>query len=217
MSQTKVSPMLKENQDVSIFTHDISDSYAAAIKKATFVAWDIETSGLDWNTCEIATCQLFTSNEMPAIIRIDHRKPKRLASILEDQRIKKIFHHAMFDLRFMAHYWKVAPKNIACTKIASKLMEKDPKKKQTLQLLLSSYLNLEIDKKESLSDWFSKHLTNEQIQYAVTDVFYLPLLLERIEESLKDKALIELEQHCFDHIPTQVQLDISGYKDIYAY
>ena len=123
---------------------------------------------------------------------------------------------AMFDLRFMCFQWNVMPNNIACTKIASKLLS--PKiSDHSLKTLTSKYLDIVIDKSQRLSNWFSDDLTANQIDYAASDVIYLPELLNILEEKLKSQNLLELTHRCFAHIPTRVELDISRYSDIYTY
>mgnify|MGYP006194651211 CR=1 FL=1 len=46
--------------------------------------------------------------------------PDRLYEFLVQ--VQKVFHHAPFDLRFMVAQWNVTPRNIACTKVASKML-----------------------------------------------------------------------------------------------
>jgi len=123
----------------------------------------------------------------------------------------------MFDLRFMSYHWKVLPQNIACTKIAVKLLDIENENKHSLQPILKKYLGIEISKHERLSNWLSDRLTEKQITYAVKDVIYLLQLLDVLERKLKSKDLLELAHLCFAHIPTKVQLDILGHGDVYSY
>jgi len=205
------------NINKSIFPHDINNDFYQAILRSKIIACDIETSGLDWKNDKIGTCQIFIPDNSVAILKIDNFAPANLISILENESIKKIFHHAMFDLRFMCYHWKIKPRHIACTKIVSKLLDISNSKKHSLKELLKEYLNIEIDKEERTSDWFSDNLTEKQVNYATNDVIYLPSLLEVLEKELKNKNLVELENECFNFIPTKVQLDILGYKSIYNY
>lgn len=205
------------NEKIMLFEHDLADEYTDSICKARIVAWDIETSGLDWRNDRIGICQLYTPNEPVAIVKLDDFPPKKLRSLLTDASIRKVFHHAMFDLRFMSHHWKVPPQNIACTKIASKLLDVKNENKHSLQSVLKKYLCVAIDKNERLSNWLSTKLTEEQISYATKDVIYLLSLLDVLEKELRSRGLLEFAQKCFDHISTRVRLDILGYGDIYSY
>lgn len=202
---------------IVLYENDIPERYAEQIHQKKVVAWDIETSGLDWKSDVIATCQLYIPGNAVAIIKMGNTPPNILQSLLADISIKKVFHFAIFDLRFMSFYWKVKPQNIACTKIASKLLDPDNRDDHSLEAILKKYLDVEIDKSQQQSDWLSKKLTEEQINYAANDVIYLLLLLDVLERELKSKGLFELAQKCFAHIPTRAHLDILGYEDIYVH
>ncbi len=206
-----------QNKNIVLYDHDIPNQYFDCVCKAKVVAWDIETSGLDWRNDRIGICQLHALNEPVAIIKVSDIPPKKLQSLLSDASVRKVFHHAMFDLRFMSYHWKVLPQNIACTKIASKLLDIKNESKHSLQSVLKQYLGIVIDKNERLSNWLFGELTKEQISYAAKDTMYLLSLLDVLESKLESNGLIELAHVCFAYIPTRVRLDILGYGDIYSY
>lgn len=157
---------IDSTNEIERIEHDISDKFADLVCKEKAVAWDIETSGLDWCNNRIATCQLYLPNKVAAIVKITDKPPNNLRSLLSDPSVKKVFHHAMFDLRFMFYYWKALPQNVACTKIAAKLLDVKNKKKNNLQSILHQYLKVKISKKEQLSNWLSNDFTEAQISYA---------------------------------------------------
>ncbi len=212
-----MSSLYLKNTNIAIYDNDLPDNYVDYLHETKIVAWDIETSGLNWRDDKIGICQLYAPNESVAIIKTGTIPPKKLISVLSDVSIKKVFHHAMFDLRFMSYHWKVLPRNIACTKIASKLIEVKNENNHSLRSLLKKYLGVEIDKNERLSNWLSNLLTEEQIFYAANDVMYLLQLLNVLEIELESVNLLDLAHECFSHIPTRVRLDILGYVDIYSY
>jgi len=96
---------------------------AASFAGVARVAWDVETTGLDWHHDSLGTCQLFAGDVGAVIIRVGQEKPVRLIGLLEDPAVEKVFHHAPFDLRFMVRAWGARPASIRCTKVASKLLE----------------------------------------------------------------------------------------------
>jgi len=206
-----------EYRKVSLFKHDITPKFMKMACSIKSISWDIETTGLDWRKDKIATCQLFMPTGHIAVIIIDNNLPINLRTLLSDNTIKKIFHHALFDLRFMSYKWNVIPQNVACTKIAAKLLDVGNTESNSLQSLLSSYLNIALDKSERLSNWLSPELTDSQIEYATNDVIHLPKLLDLLEKRLYSEGLLDLAHSCFSHIPTRVQLDIMGYTDVYSY
>lgn len=139
------------------------------------VAWDIETSGLDWKAGKIGTCQLHNPSSGTAIVQIaDDDQPGLLAELLADSSVVKVFHHAPFDLRWMASHWKVTPASVACTKVASRLLNPAPDSAEhSLKHLLRTYLGIDVDKGQQTSDWLANDLTPEQLAYAAGDVINL--------------------------------------------
>jgi ribonuclease D len=144
------------------------------------VAWDIETSGLDPRTDRIGTAQLYAPGLGTVVVQLGADVPQRLCRLLADPAVCKVFHHAMFDHRFMVAHWDAQPARIACTKIASKLLRPQlANNGHSLQSLLASYLGVEISKDLRLTDWLAPELTAAQLAYASRDVVYLiPLLSE---------------------------------------
>ena len=199
-----------------LYQQDLSKEFFYTACDAGIVSCDIETSGLQWQVDKVATCQFYLPNGPAAIVRIEENIPQHIVSLLSDQAIKKVFHHAMFDLRFMVYRWHFSPQNIACTKIASKLLDKHLEK-YSLQILLHRYLQIQLDKTQQTSNWSLPSLTKAQKTYAIKDVLYLPALLEILEQELRQKNLLDLTHACFAHIPTRLQLEILGYKDVYLY
>ena len=202
---------------VNIVENDVPERFAQLARKEKRLACDIETSGLDWTTDKIGTCQVHVPNRSTMVIRIGAKTPNTLLSLLSDPSIIKLFHHAMFDLRFMVYRWNILPKNIVCTKIAAKLLNREQRENHTLKALLYCYLGITIEKDQRLSQWTGAKLKRPQIKYAVNDVIYLWPLYECLEKQLRSRGLLVLAHRCFKHIPTQVQLELLGYKNIYEY
>lgn len=203
---------------VQLHEHDLPAQDLQSFREAQSVAWDIETSGLDWRGDRIGTCQLRAPGGDPTIVVHLDERPPNLSALLADLDVEKVFHHAMFDLRFMAHHWEVVPSNVACTKVAAKLLHKEEDNGSNgLKDLLERYLGISVEKGFATSDWFAKTLTEEQKTYAVEDVVHLHDLLRAIEKKLAVLGRLDLARSCFEHIPTRVQLEISGFADPFVY
>ena len=181
------------------------------------LAWDIETSGLDWRTDSIGTCQL-TDGSRTVIVQMNGHHPDLLADLLQHPAIQKVFHHAMFDLRFMSHQWGVTPANIACTKIASKILDPNaPTEAHSLKALLRGRLGVRISKAQQQSDWLNAQLSDDQLKYAATDVAHLSRLLAVLLDELRQLGRLHLALESFAYVPARVQLDISGSGDVFTY
>jgi ribonuclease D len=199
------------------FDGDLPSSLYEDFAAATRIAWDIETSGLDWSTDRIALCQLHADQLPVTLIRIGAVPPRHLRLLLDDSSLPKVFHHAMFDLRFMAHHWTAQPRNIACTKIAAKLLFPQQPEEQKLQRLLDRFLGIRISKAEQTSNWFATRYSSSQVAYAVTDVAHLGELFDALMTELSSRGLQPLAEHCFAHLSTRVTLDVGGFGDVYQY
>ena len=205
------------NEMIEVCKGDIDELMATRFERSGVLSWDIETTGLDWKSDKIATCQLHNDEVGSVLVMIDGI-PERVRSLIENPSVLKIFHHAMFDLRFMSYHWGAKPTNVACTKIASKLLYRDLEPSgHSLKPLLWRTLGVEIDKSEQRSDWSRNSLTESQVRYAISDVAYLRPLLDFLHSQLDLEGRGQLMRGCFSHLPTRVDLDLLGYPDVFTY
>lgn len=181
------------------------------------VAWDIETTGLDWSSDLIATCQIATRSTVN-IVRLTGKVPKRLLALLESADVEKIFHHAPFDARFMAHHWDASPRALMCTKVASKILEPalDPAE-HSLMPVLERHLGVLISKSQQQSNWLQDELTDEQLAYAADDVRYLHDLADVLLDRCVQQGLDGLVGACWDFLPTRVALDLRRVPDVFVH
>lgn len=201
---------------VRLVRGDVTDELLQAALLVGVAAMDLETTGLDWATCRIGTCQVFVPGYGCELVQNPSRRPRNLVRLLAESSVTKLFHHAMFDLRFMAFHWDAQVTSVACTKMASKLAAPH-RKNHSLKPLLSEFLAVEIDKTEQVSDWTRDELSAAQLAYATGDVIHLIALHERLASKLNRLSLTGLYQRCLSHIPTRVELEIKGMPDVYAY
>ncbi len=198
---------------------DLPAELADAFAGCSRVAWDVETSGLDWRQDRLGTCQLFADDVGIVLVGIAEVAPVRLVALLENPAVEKVFHHAPFDLRFMSHAWRVRPASIRCTKIASKLLRPNsPNKEHGLQGLLLHHLGVHLPKGAvRTSDWTAVSLTSAQVEYAAGDVLHLLKLLDVLEGKLMAAKLSELYDECCSFLPGRIQLELGDYPDVFAY
>lgn len=181
---------------------------------ASRIAIDIETSGLNFRDDKIGAIQVFDGQTVYVV-----RPPfslKLLAETVSNENVVKIFHHAMFDLRFLAYKFGFVPKNIRCTKIAAKIVL-DDLDRVSLTDIVHYYLGRELSKGQQTSNWMEAALTPDQLLYAARDVIYLPRILNLLMRDAARKRRQALVISSFKYIPTRVQLDISGQGDVFTY
>ncbi len=124
----------------------------------------------------------------------------------------KIFHFARFDVAIIQKYLRVSCQPIYCTKIASKLV-RTYTDRHGYKDLCKDLLNIEISKQQQSSDWGSEKLSNQQIEYASTDVLHLHSLKEILDTMLMREGRVELANECFSFIPYRCKLDLNGWAE----
>jgi ribonuclease D len=201
----------------ALYKGDIGDPLVARFVGAGRVAWDIETSGLDPKNDLIGTVQLYAPGVGAIVVQMDSSPPLRLRGLLENMQVSKVFHHAMFDLRFMVSHWNVQPCNIYCTKVAAKLLDPRGINPSSLQHLLGRYLGVEISKDQRVTNWLSSSLTDEQLDYACKDVEYLLPLLDLIAADVERSGMTNVYRSCLRFLPARVLLDLGNWPDVFTY
>jgi len=48
-------------------------------------------------------------------------------------------------------------------------------------------------------------------------VWYLVQLYEALDVRVRDGGLVDLRERCYSHLRTQVELEIGGFPDVFAY
>src|SRR4051794_37034759 len=109
-----MSDRIGHHPEIDICDGDLTDDAYALLSHSEVTAWDIETSGLDYTKDQIATVQVWSPLSRVVIVRVNDSTPTKLKALLEAEHCFKLFHHAMFDLRFMVHAWSVVPTNVGC-------------------------------------------------------------------------------------------------------
>ena len=184
------------------------------------IAIDTETMGLDYKRDPLCLVQISSGNEEVHLVQINRKtfKADNLKKILEDNDIKKIFQFARFDLAVLKYYLKADINNVYCTKIASKI-GRTYTDKHGLKDLCKELLNIELSKQMQSSDWGSETLTEQQVNYAASDVLYLHKIKEELDKILIRENRMELAEHCFKFLKHRVTLDLAGWnnQDIFAH
>ena len=184
------------------------------------IAIDCEAMGLNILRDRLCVVQISDGNGHVHLVHFpfpEYAAPN-LKKILSNEKIVKIFHFARFDLAVIQHYLDIKLDNIYCTKIASKL-SRTYTDSHSLRELCSELVDVKISKQQQCSDWGTQELTQQQIEYASSDVLYLHLLRSALNKILVRENRMELAQKCFNFLPTRVELDLLGWGnlDIFAH
>lgn len=202
---------------VTVRDGDLSPEMLAAAIQSGLVACDTETTGLDPVSDSLRVVQVHVPGWGTEVVRVNAEGGDYLRGLLTNSSVVKIFHHATFDLAFLQKRLGLIAENVACTKVASKLLWPGENARQRLTALARHYLTIELDKSQQLSDWSADVLSDEQVAYAAGDVHYLAALLEELSKDLVKAGLMQLAEKCWSHLPVRAELNNRGYGDVFAY
>ena len=188
-----------------------------SLKSATTIAIDGEFSGLNPLTDKLHLLQLCDGSNLVHFVKFNGKyNAPNLKSLLENEKIKKIFHFGRADLSFLRQHLSINVRNIFDTKIASKICRKFTSN-HGLKDLSKDLIGIKLDKEMQTSDWGKQEYTKEQIQYAANDVLYLHQIKEELEKILKRENKNEIAEECFKFLETRTTLDLNGLGDIFEH
>ena len=184
------------------------------------VAVDTEAMGLNPHRDRLCLVQLSAGDGDAHLVQLapgGYDAP-RLKALMADPAVTKIFHFARFDLGMIYHYLGVMAGPVYCTKIASRLARTFTDR-HGLRDLCKDVLGVDLSKQQQSSDWGAAALTDQQLQYAATDVLHLHALKVRLDMMLAREGRAEVAAACFGFLPARARLDLMGWpeSDIFAH
>ena len=198
--------------------HKIQGDLTAEItsKIKDYCSIDCEMQGLKPDRDKLSIVSLTGDDENVYIIQPNKEyKAPNLVSILENEKILKIFHFARMDVHFLDVYLKTNVKNYYCTKLMSKL-SRTFSSNHGLKDLVVSYCGVKLDKKFGSSTDWQKGLENisiDELNYAAKDCFYLKKIKDSLEKILKRENRFDLFLSTMKGLESRIKLDKSGFKD----
>ena len=207
------------SEKISLCENDLTEDLFNEYKRSKYLAIDTEAMGLHHGRDRLCLVQICNESNITSCIKIElgNRKATRIQSLLEDEKIMKIFHFARFDVAALKCNLRIETNNIFCTKIASKLA-RTYTNKHGLKDLINELLGIELDKSSQSSDWGSEEkLSKDQINYAANDVKFLIKAMEKLTLILKREKRYEIAQKCFTAIPIHSELDIQHFRNIFEH
>ena len=185
------------------------------------LAVDTETMGLITHRDRLCVVQISDGSGDEHLVRFgpgsEYEAPN-LSRLLADESRVKLYHYARFDLAAIQYYLGVMAAPVFCTKIASKLV-RTYTDRHGLKNLSKELLDVDISKQQQSSDWGGPVLSEEQRDYAASDVRYLHALRDELTLRLEREGRLHLAEACFDFLPNRALLDIAGWaeRDIFSH
>lgn len=152
---------------------------ADKLRTAVALGCDTETSGLSSKYGKLFSIQ-FSDGEFNLLIPLSEGvRLGPFADVLADERVIKIFHNAKFDLDFLNEAG-VGVTNLFDTMIAEKVLTRGANQSSSLAETLYRYFAIDLDKSQRAK--FNRNWngvwTEELVNYALSDVTHLPLLMK---------------------------------------
>jgi ribonuclease D len=178
------------------------------------VAIDTETMGLNPHRDRLCLVQLSAGDGNAHLVQIPKgpAKAPRLAALLADPKVLKLFHFGRFDIAMLEHALGVRCEPVYCTKIAARLTRTFTDR-YGLKDLCKDLLNVDLSKQQQTSDWGAEALSDEQLAYAASDVLHLHALKAKLDAMLEREGRTELAEAAFRFLPTRARLDLAGWPD----
>lgn len=208
----------KTDHNMANYLHqnDLPEDFQAG----SSIAIDTETTGLSPMRDRLCLIQLSNGDGNAHLIQFSEGNyaAPHLRKLLSDPNIEKIFHFARFDLMMIRKWFGIDCKPVYCTKIGSKLA-RTYTDRHGLKDLTRELLGLELSKKQQSSDWAAETLSEDQINYAASDVLYLHRLREKLQLMLQRERRDLIAKACFDFLNHRAELDLLGWEqnDIFAH
>ncbi len=147
----------------------------------SYLGVDTEFRRTTKDNMKLALLQINDGQEIYLIDTIAIKDPLEHASFLFSHSVVKIFHSCKEDIEAIFSWTNKEMINIFDTQLAHSFLEDEYA--LSYQGLVKKKLDIDLEKKETRSNWLRRPLSDDQLKYAVLDVEYLIHLYE--EQSLE--------------------------------
>ena len=197
--------------NIKIFENDLPSDIDLSNEKV--IGLDNEALGLVLGRDPLTLVQLGLESKKFFLIKLNREtyEAPNLIRVLSNSSTQFVMHYARQDLLWLKYHLNVQPKNIFCTKVASKIA-RTASSAHGYKDLVKELCGKDISKKEQQSDWGNPNLSSKQINYAAQDTEYLFEIKDKLTKMLIREKRIDLFKKCMNVIPTLVDMEISGYK-----
>ena len=146
------------------------------------IAVDTESNSRHRYPERVCLIQVATNSKVYLIdaLAVDDMKP--LGKVLADDRVVKVIHGADYDIRCLDREWGFQVRNLYDTSIAARFAGMNQIGLSSLAEVLLG-VNLPKDAKLQKGDWSRRPLSQDALNYAAADVWYL----QRIQKALESK------------------------------
>ena len=197
--------------NIKVFENDLPEDLDLSNEK--LIGLDNEALGLVLGRDPLTLVQLGLESKNFYLVKLNREtyNAPNLIKALSNKNTQFIMHYATQDILWLKYHLKVQPKNIFCTKVASKIA-RTASSYHGYKDLVKELCGKDISKKEQQSDWGDPNLSEKQIKYAASDTEYLFEIRKKLIKMLEREKRIDLFEKSMNVIPILVDMEIAGYK-----
>ena len=197
--------------NIKVFENNLPEDLD--LSNETFIGLDNEALGLVLGRDPLTLVQLGLESKKFYLIKLNRENyyAPNLVRALSNENTQYIMHYARQDLLWLKYHLNVKPKNIFCTKVASKIA-RTASSYHGYKDLVKELCGKDISKKEQQSDWGDPNLSEKQIKYAASDTEHLFEIRNKLIKMLEREKRINLFKKSMEVIPILVDMEIAGYK-----
>ena len=197
--------------NIKVFENDLPEDLDLSNEK--FIGLDNEALGLVLGRDPLTLVQLGLESKNYYLIKLNRETyhAPNLIRALSNDNTQYIMHYARQDLLWLKYHLNVKPRNIFCTKVASKIA-RTASSYHGYKDLVKELCGKDISKKEQQSDWGDPNLSEKQIKYAASDTEHLFEIRSKLIKMLEREKRIDLFKKSMEVIPVLVDMEIAGYK-----
>ncbi|HDL5700183.1 TPA: ribonuclease D [Mannheimia haemolytica] len=163
-------------------TNEQLEAVCEQARKTKVVALDTEFIRTRTYYPILGLIQLFDGQQVSLIDPNTISDFSPFVSLLADKNIIKVLHACSEDLEVFEYQFKQLPEPMLDTQVMAAFAGIGIS--MGFAKLVSHYLNIELDKGASRTDWLARPLSAEQLQYAAADVWYLLPVYEKLAQAL---------------------------------
>ena len=197
--------------NIKVFENDLPKDLDLSNEK--FIGLDNEALGLVLGRDPLTLVQIGLESKNFYLVKLNRETyhAPNLVRALSNENTQYVMHYARQDLLWLKYHLNVQPKNIFCTKVASKIA-RTASSYHGYKDLVKELCGKDISKKEQQSDWGDPNLSDKQIKYAASDTEHLFEIRNKLIKMLEREKRMDLFKKSMEVIPVLVEMEIAGYK-----
>ena len=181
------------------------------------VALDTEFERVRSYYAKLGLIQLYFGADVALIDPLTITDWQPFIALLADANVLKILHASGEDIEIFHQQFQQIPMPMLDTQIMANFLGFP--QSAGFALLAQHYLQVELDKKASRTDWLKRPLSGRQLNYAAADVYYLLPIYQKMAEAMASsewKTAIQQEcelfaqKRCRQISPEKAYLDIGN-------